>query len=76
MRGPAAGPPLVLPAASSTRRWARSPTRATSTGSAATTTARGCPAPCLGEHTYEVLTDVLGLDDDEVAEVLGSGACG
>jgi crotonobetainyl-CoA:carnitine CoA-transferase CaiB-like acyl-CoA transferase len=34
------------------------------------------PAPCLGEHTYEVLTDVLGLDDDEVAEVLGSGACG
>ena len=34
------------------------------------------PAPCLGEHTYEVLTDVLGLDDDEVSEVLGSGACG
>ena len=34
------------------------------------------PAPCLGEHTYEVLTDVLGLGDDEVAEVLGSGACG
>ena len=24
------------------------------------------PAPCLGEHTYEVLTEVLGLDDDEV----------
>ena len=34
------------------------------------------PAPCLGEHTYEVLTSVLGLDDDEVADVLGSGACG
>ena len=34
------------------------------------------PAPCLGEHTYEVLTDILGLDDDEVAEVLASGACG
>jgi benzylsuccinate CoA-transferase BbsF subunit len=34
------------------------------------------PAPCLGEHTYEVLTDVLGLDDEEAALVLASGACG
>ena len=34
------------------------------------------PAPCLGEHTYEVLTEILGLDDEEVADVLGSGACG
>jgi benzylsuccinate CoA-transferase BbsF subunit len=34
------------------------------------------PAPCLGEHTYQVLTEVLGLDDDEVAEALASGACG
>ena len=34
------------------------------------------PAPCLGEHTYRVLTEVLGLDDDEVATVLASGACG
>jgi crotonobetainyl-CoA:carnitine CoA-transferase CaiB-like acyl-CoA transferase len=34
------------------------------------------PAPCLGEHTYQVLTEVLGLDDDEAAEVLASGACG
>lgn len=34
------------------------------------------PAPCLGEHTYEVLTGLLGLDDDEAAEVLASGACG
>ena len=34
------------------------------------------PAPCLGEHTYEVLTDVLGLDDEEVGRVLSSGACG
>jgi benzylsuccinate CoA-transferase BbsF subunit len=34
------------------------------------------PAPCLGEHTYQVLTDVLGLDDDEVGRVLASGACG
>jgi crotonobetainyl-CoA:carnitine CoA-transferase CaiB-like acyl-CoA transferase len=34
------------------------------------------PAPCLGEHTYEVLSEVLGLSDDEVTEVLASGACG
>ena len=34
------------------------------------------PAPCLGEHTYEVLTNILGLADDEAAEVLASGACG
>ena len=34
------------------------------------------PAPCLGEHTYEVLSQVLGLDDDEVGRILASGACG
>ncbi len=34
------------------------------------------PAPCLGEHTYQVLADVLGMDDDEIGRVLGSGACG
>jgi benzylsuccinate CoA-transferase BbsF subunit len=34
------------------------------------------PAPCLGEHTYDVLTDILGMDDAEVAELLTSGACG
>lgn len=34
------------------------------------------PAPCLGEHTYEVLTEVLGMTDDEAAEILVSGACG
>ena len=34
------------------------------------------PAPCIGEHTYEVLHDVLGLNDDQVGEVLASGACG
>jgi benzylsuccinate CoA-transferase BbsF subunit len=34
------------------------------------------PAPCLGEHTYQVLTEVLGLDDDEVGDALASGACG
>jgi crotonobetainyl-CoA:carnitine CoA-transferase CaiB-like acyl-CoA transferase len=34
------------------------------------------PAPCLGEHTYQVLSELLGLDDDEVSRVLESGACG
>jgi crotonobetainyl-CoA:carnitine CoA-transferase CaiB-like acyl-CoA transferase len=34
------------------------------------------PAPCLGEHTYEVLSDVLGLDGDAIAEILATGACG
>ena len=34
------------------------------------------PAPCLGEHTYQVLSEVLRLDDDEIARVMGSGACG
>jgi crotonobetainyl-CoA:carnitine CoA-transferase CaiB-like acyl-CoA transferase len=34
------------------------------------------PAPCLGEHTYQVLSEVLELDDDEIARVMGSGACG
>jgi crotonobetainyl-CoA:carnitine CoA-transferase CaiB-like acyl-CoA transferase len=34
------------------------------------------PAPCLGEHTYQVLSEVLGLDDDEIARVMSSGACG
>ena len=33
-------------------------------------------APCLGEHTYQVLTEVLGLDDDEVADAMSGGACG
>jgi crotonobetainyl-CoA:carnitine CoA-transferase CaiB-like acyl-CoA transferase len=31
-------------------------------------------APCLGEHTYEVLTEVLGMDDDEVAAAAVAGA--
>jgi crotonobetainyl-CoA:carnitine CoA-transferase CaiB-like acyl-CoA transferase len=34
------------------------------------------PAPCLGEHTYQVLSEVLQLSDDEIARVMGSGACG
>lgn len=31
-------------------------------------------APCLGEHALEVLHDVLGMGDEEVAEVAASGA--
>ena len=33
-----------------------------------------CAAPCLGEHTVEVLQDILGLTDEELAEVAASGA--
>jgi crotonobetainyl-CoA:carnitine CoA-transferase CaiB-like acyl-CoA transferase len=29
------------------------------------------PAPCLGEHSMEVLLDVLGLSEDEVARLAG-----
>ena len=42
--------------------------------------ARSCPrppmAPTVGEHTDEVLHDVLGWDDDRVAAVRASGALG
>ncbi len=30
-------------------------------------------APTLGEHTFEVLTDILGFDVDEVAEIAATG---
>ena len=30
--------------------------------------------PMIGEHTFEVLTDVLGMSDEEVAELAASGA--
>jgi formyl-CoA transferase len=33
-------------------------------------------SPLLGEHTEEVLRDVLGYSDNEVAEIEGSGAVG
>ncbi len=32
------------------------------------------PAPCLGEHTFQVLHDILKLDDEEIARVAASGA--
>ena len=34
------------------------------------------PAPLLGEHTFEVLSDLLGLNADEIAEIAVSGALG
>ena len=34
------------------------------------------PAPCLGEHTYDVLADILGMDADEIGEAMANGACG
>ena len=32
------------------------------------------PAPCLGEHSIEVLRDLLGMDDEEIAAVAAGGA--
>jgi benzylsuccinate CoA-transferase BbsF subunit len=34
------------------------------------------PAPCLGEHTFEVLTEVLGYDADRIAELAAAEALG
>jgi len=31
-------------------------------------------SPCLGEHSMEILRDLLGMSDDEIAEVATSGA--
>ena len=33
-------------------------------------------APLLGEHTFDVLAELLGLDADEIAEIAISGALG
>lgn len=32
------------------------------------------PAPCLGEHTLQVLHEVLGMDDSEVQQLVSAGA--
>jgi hypothetical protein len=32
------------------------------------------PAPCLGQHNDYILKEVLGMSDDEVAELLIAGA--
>ena len=34
------------------------------------------PAPCLGEHSIQVLQDILGYSDEELARIAGSGALG
>ena len=31
-------------------------------------------APTIGQHTYEVLTEILGYSDDRFSELLVSGA--
>ncbi|MFC1896385.1 CaiB/BaiF CoA transferase family protein, partial [Thermodesulfobacteriota bacterium] len=31
------------------------------------------PAPCLGEHNEHVLRELLGMNDDEIAEIAGAG---
>ncbi len=31
------------------------------------------PAPCLGEHSVEILTEIAGLGDDEIAALLAAG---
>ncbi|MEE8471581.1 MAG: CoA transferase, partial [Dehalococcoidia bacterium] len=40
------------------------------------TPARMRPAPCLGEHTEYVCTEVLGMSDGEFLELLASGVFG
>jgi crotonobetainyl-CoA:carnitine CoA-transferase CaiB-like acyl-CoA transferase len=32
------------------------------------------PAPCLGEHTEHVLTDILGLTHDQIGAYVEAGA--
>ena len=32
------------------------------------------PAPMLGQHSFEVLSEFLGFSDEEVAEAFASGA--
>jgi len=33
-------------------------------------------APCLGEHTFEVLTELLGMDEGRAAELMAAGGVG
>jgi formyl-CoA transferase len=32
------------------------------------------PGPCLGEHTEQVLKEILGLDDEEITQYAIAGA--
>ena len=34
------------------------------------------PAPCLGEHSFEVLQEVLGMEEQAIVEVMSNGAVG
>ena len=31
------------------------------------------PAPCLGQHSWEVLESILGVDPDRIGELLADG---
>ena len=31
------------------------------------------PAPCLGQHSFEVLSELLGMSDEDIAEAYASG---
>ena len=32
------------------------------------------PAPCLGEHSDQVMREILGMTDEQMGEVLAAGA--
>jgi crotonobetainyl-CoA:carnitine CoA-transferase CaiB-like acyl-CoA transferase len=32
------------------------------------------PAPTLGQHSFEVLSEFLGFDDEQIAQAYASGA--
>ena len=32
------------------------------------------PAPCLGEHSIQVLQEILGYDDEDLARIAASGS--
>ncbi len=58
----------------STPRWASCRTRATSTASPATTTARASRRPASASTPIQVLQEILGYDDDDIARIVASGA--
>ena len=70
----AARAPRASSAASSTPRWARCPYEGHQFRIAGYDNGPRFPAPCLGEHSMQVLQEVLGLDDEELARVAASGA--
>ena len=59
------------------RRRSTAPTAARSPSSSSTRSCRRPPmAPTVGQHTDEVLRDVLGYDDARIAELRATGALG